>query len=517
MREDWPTEINHDLLFQGNRIGTAWARGTCAEGSGDFDIECYQQMFDVEEIGLKRFKKYTRYQLNADGLLKSAILEDSNGGRAEIRISGATLTFDGQKRELDDSIGFVLEANAIPLIAYQVLLRPIEVDNRLFCLLADSGDTLPLVVGPSDEGFTTSLGERYTLGEDGVIESVTFASPDLTVKRVFRKIPNWRLPLGGRRFEYVPPSDITVDDVEIIDEHYDAGATVARPKSIDETKAVAVFVNGTGVYTRHGFTATIDIGTHQLLDGLARNGIASIRYDKFDRRAPTVVAAETEQDFSSLCRDAIRWLNWLDAENWADGLPRLLIGHSLGGLIALEVATQKPLAGVVALATPGRTFRTLTAEQYGWFQSHIGLSEKAKETATAQRDAFIAALEMTEEWTEETVPAEVLASRSKRRLFKSLLDLDPTVLVAKGSAPFLIVQGLADMQVTEIDAERLAVAAITANRQTETILAPGLDHYFKRNTAEGMAILKKLADRRRRIPVKLIRRIAAHIKQMIAP
>jgi esterase/lipase len=475
-------------------------------------IECRQRMYDVDEIGLKGFKKYSRYHLDSEGRPKSAVIGDSNGTEVEIIVTEATLSFDDRERTLDEPLNFLLETNAVPLIAYQVLMHPVTSKKRLFCLLVDSGETLPMTIEPSLDGFATSIGERYTLGRDGIIESVAYTSPDLTVRRAFRKAPKWHLPLGGRPFVYVAPTDIIVEDVEIAEAHYDAAATVARPKLIADTKAAAVFISGTGVYTRHGFTSRIDIGTHQLLDDLARNGIASVRYDKFDRRAPSVAAAESEQDFFSLCRDATKWLDWLNDEKWTQNIPKVLIGHSLEGL---ELAARRNVAAVILLATPGRSFRELTAEQNNWFQTHIGLSDRAKETAKKQRDQFISALETTSEWTEETVPAEILAYRSKQRLYKSLLDLDPEALVTKGSSPLLIVQGSSDTQVTKTDADRLAAAAERVNRKTEIILATSLDHHFKQNTARGMALLKKLADRRRRIPIQLIRNVATQIAHLI--
>ncbi|MEP0336914.1 MAG: alpha/beta hydrolase [Alphaproteobacteria bacterium] len=515
-RNNLPEAICYDLSFNGRRIGTSWAVAS-SEGPREVTLTCFQWMAEVPTIGLQGFRKRSVYRLSRKGLLLEATIEDSNGGTVHIKVSRNGLTINGRRRVLDHPVDFVLEPNQFSLVALQLALRGRFSEHRAHAMIPDTGTTLPVTLTCKGDVIRSSFNESMTIGPDGLISSVAFASPESAVHRAQRPIPRWTTPLCKKALAYSPPDDISVRDVEIVRSDYDAGATVARPKAPSNPMAVALFVGGTGIYNRHGLTSRMDIGTHYLLDGLARCGVASVRYDKFNRQAATIADAQEFQDFHSLCHDTNRWLNWLDSQTWAQNLPRIIIGHSLGGLIALsQSAARDDLRAVVTLNTPGRSLRSVTDEQHAWFQTHLAVTPPTKLEATRKRQALLGALEQDDAWTEETVPGDLLALKNQRRLLKSLLDLDPANLVHQGTAPLLVIQGERDMQVTMKDARLLLSAADEAGRPAKLIKAAGLDHHLKRNNEKGMAAFRKYMDRRRRIPRDLIQTIAKEIKSAVS-
>lgn len=512
-RRTLPDVICHDILFQGRRIGTSWAALTETADSG-FTIDCHLSLRDTPEIGLRAVRKRSRHVLSADGTPRTVSLTDSLGGAAEFSLSPRTMRVNGTAVPLAAPVEFILESNMVPLTAYQLLIRKPTRETPFTCLTPDSANILRVSFTPTDGGYVNSLGETMTTDTDGVIAGVRLAVPDFSFERASRPQPRWPDRLGQRRFEYVPPAGIDVTDVTRAGEDGAGTATVARPRTPKTPAAAAVFVGGTGAYNRHGLTPRVDLGTHQLLDDLARCGVATVRYDMPDPLA-AAANAENRTDFAGLGQRAAHWLDWLAARSWAARLPRIIVGQSLGGLVALDLANRRDdVAGVVTLGAPGRNLRETLSDQDNWLQAHTGLSANGKAASARLRDAFMAALEMEEDWTADRVPAAFLPMRHQHPLLKSVLDLDPAGLAAGGRAPLLVVHGTADLQVPLSDARHLSAVARSGGRPTEMIVAEGLDHLLKRNRKSGLAAYRLYADRRRRVPIALIRRIAGGIVRM---
>ena len=79
---------------------------------------------------------------------------------------------------------------------------------------------------------------------------------------------------------YKPPKDIRTRDLMVSDSILQIGGTLVAPGENVHRRTAAIFCAGSGTQDRHGFCGMIDLGYHQLLDGLARHGVVSLRYDK---------------------------------------------------------------------------------------------------------------------------------------------------------------------------------------------------------------------------------------------
>ena len=94
------------------------------------------------------------------------------------------------------------------------------------------------------------------------------------------------------------------------------------------------------------------------------------------------------------------------------------------------------------------------------------------------------------------------------------MHLDPCDFVPRGGCPLIVVQGTRDVQVSWKDACLLRDAALAAGRPVEIFKEGGLDHLLKRSKAIGLDALKVYRDRRRRIPIALIRKLARAMRSV---
>ncbi|MGE5506826.1 MAG: alpha/beta hydrolase [Actinomycetota bacterium] len=480
-----PPTLAYDIRFRGTLCGTSWAR--LLPGAEPV-IECAQRMEDVPAIGLRKSQKRSLHRFTAAGRPLGGWIEDSFGNRVEY---GPV-----------DDVDLVLEANMFPLTACLLKFFHGIGGGRYRALLPETGETIPYTLSARDGGLESSLGERIILGADGLIAAVSFPTAEFAVERSIRRFPAWRSGKTVRR-GYQPPADLLVEEVS-------ADGVSATCVRAAQPKAVAVFVGGTGVYDRHGFTARLDLGYHRILDELARLGVASVRYERLDRPCASLAEAETRLDFDTLCDGAGRWLDWLGRQHWCTGLPKIVIGHSLGGLVALALASQREdIDGAVLLSTPGRPFRRILAEQNDWLHAQLGLSEQSTADADALHQALIGALEQDAPWSEDTVDPRLLPWKRQQRLYRSILDLDPCDFVRVGRCPLLLVHGGKDVQVPLQDARSILLAAHAVGRHATLAEQPELDHLLRRSTSQGLAALATYSDRRRRVPARVLKQIAA--------
>ena len=508
-------ERTFDIFHKETLCGTAWARTIESGNKREICIECFLRFHDVPAIGLRKVRKKSLHTLSGDGKPRRIEIVDDRGGRLDIDLSGRAMTYDKKSVPLDGPIDFALEGNMIPLTAIWWEALSGRETGTFRTLVCESGAVFDYQLTKSGGNLVSSLKETFVLDAQGEISEVRLAASDFVIRRGRRPFPKRTFTALESGPVYRAPRDIVIEDTLVAEDGKEVEATVARPLE-GQSQAVAVFIGGTGIYGRHGITPTIDIGTHQLLDGLARENIASVRYEKFDRRVNNPVEAEGAIDFDTLVADAHRWLEWLDSQEWADGLPRILIGHSMGGTVALALSAGNPgIAASLLLNSPGRPLADVIAQQIAWHQSNNPASETAETEAQQQHQALVHALSIDEEWTAENVDPRLLPVKHKRRFLKSVFWLDPCDFVPRGEGPMIIVQGTRDAQVSLEDARLLANAAQDCGRPAELIEADGLDHLLKRNPYTGLRALDVYRDRRRRVPVALIRRLAEVIRVRI--
>jgi uncharacterized protein len=256
--------------------------------------------------------------------------------------------------------------------------------------------------------------------------------------------------------------------------------TLMLPDGAGAVPAVLI-IAGSGPTDRNGNSPLgITADTYRLIaQGLAREGIASLRFDK-RAVAASVKAAVKEEDlrFETYVNDALSWAAFLQRQ------PRVskvfILGHSEGALIG-SIAAQKPgFAGFASIAGAGERAGDVLRRQLAGLPPAL----------LARSRTIIDELETGR--TVGDVPKELgaLFRPSVQPYLISWFKYDPAAEIAKVSVPVLIVQGTTDIQVTVDDANRLAAAKPDAT----LLIVQGMNHVLKAAPADRAANVATYSD-----------------------
>lgn len=241
-----------------------------------------------------------------------------------------------------------------------------------------------------------------------------------------------------------------------------------------QARAVALILPGSGPTDRDGNNPLgVSAGTYRrLAEGLAAQGIASVRFDKRGV-AQSAAAAPSEADFTF--RDNISDARlWMDETLARTGLRCVwLIGHSEGALVALATASNDDpkICGLVLLSGAGRKAGVVLREQLASAPLPPDL-RTAAETALSELEAG--------RTTEAPPQLAALFRPSVQPYMISWLALDPAALIVDYEGPVMIGQGSTDLQTTLTDAQTLKAAQPNAN----LVVWDGVNHVLKTAPAD---------------------------------
>ena len=234
-----------------------------------------------------------------------------------------------------------------------------------------------------------------------------------------------------------------------------------------------LIVAGSGPTDRDGNSAGIpgaNDSLKQLALGLAKQGIASVRYDKrgIGQSVPTTGPAlrEEEMVFGDFVNDAAAWVRQMQVDRRFTGVG--LAGHSEGAIIALAVANSTPVGAVVTLAGPGENLADV-------LQRQVRANPANPPELVTEVDRILAELRAGRRVTSVPPVLAALFRPSVQPFLISAIQYDPARLIGTLKVPVLIAQGERDLQVTPDDARRLAAA----DPQAKLLLIPGMNHLLK--------------------------------------
>ncbi|SUD84324.1 alpha/beta hydrolase [Stutzerimonas nitrititolerans] len=237
------------------------------------------------------------------------------------------------------------------------------------------------------------------------------------------------------------------------------------PKS-DRPLPVALLIAGSGPTDRNGNNPMgHNDSLKRLAQSLAKQGIASLRYDKRGV-GESLALAPDERDLSveAYVADAAAWIEKLQGDPRFSSV--ILIGHSEGALIASLAAARQPVAALITLAGSGRPIDDVLREQ---------LQGRLPPALLASSHYLIDELRAGR--THQPVPEalEVLFRPSVQPYLISLFRQDPAQAFAQVEAPALIIQGTHDMQVGIEDARALQ----RSRPDAEMALISGMNHVLR--------------------------------------
>lgn len=282
------------------------------------------------------------------------------------------------------------------------------------------------------------------------------------------------------------------------------GTLMLPPESlgIKEKYALVVMVGGFGPLDRDE-TVGRNKPMRDLAVGLARNGIASLRYDK-----PTfAIRSKLERIHLTIEEESIDGA--VAAAHFALTLPQVdtskifLLGHSEGGEMApfiLQQATN--IRGAIVMAAPGRSPDQFVPDQ-------LAAQLKMKDTAQPRIDTQVGALKSQFAAIRNgAMPDSIMVLGLPASYWRSLMARDHIAALHNVRVPLLVLQGDRDTQVNRQDYDMIT-AAVPPDK-LETDYFTGLNHIFipapEGANGSEMAIGSRVAD-------QVISRISAWVQK----
>jgi len=245
---------------------------------------------------------------------------------------------------------------------------------------------------------------------------------------------------------------------------------------LKDSKIVALIIAGSGPTDRDGNNPSMTNNSLKMLaEELAKVGISSLRYDKRGiGKSKSSGLKEVDLRFDNYINDASHWIEYLN--NLSSFNKVVVIGHSQGSLIGMVASQQKSVDKFISIAGAGQPIDQIIRKQLK-AQSPIVI-----EQSTPILDKLLQGK------TVEKVPSFLnsLFRPSIQPYMISWFKYDPQKEISKLNKPVLIVQGSTDIQVSLMDADKLAVA----NKKADKVVIQNMNHIFKEATLDRQTNLQ---------------------------
>lgn len=261
----------------------------------------------------------------------------------------------------------------------------------------------------------------------------------------------------------LPAQDMVVEELNLKIGKIALPGTLTYPKSKEKIPLV-IFVHGSGNIDRNGNQAGTPIQANYIKtlgDSLNAHGIAFYRYDKRTATSSNLDKIEniSINDFAVDVRIAIAHLkrnNRFSSIN--------LIGHSQGSLVAMLAITDAVMR-YISIAGAGETIDHTLIGQLNQQNPEVAKTAQEHFDELRQTDTIVKV---------NPFLMSIFAPRNQKFL-KNWMAIDPTKEISKVNIPILILNGDADLQVKEIDAESLK----KAQPKAELKIIPKMNHVLK--------------------------------------
>lgn len=280
-------------------------------------------------------------------------------------------------------------------------------------------------------------------------------------------------------------------------------AVVTTPKNVTNFPIV-VLVHGSG-------PSDMDetIGTNKpfkdLALGLAAKGVGSIRYVK----RTLLYANEFNNAFTTkeeVTDDALVAISMAKTIKGADAKNIYLFGHSLGGMLAPQLATMnQDLNGIILAAAPARKLTDIIVEQNKYF---FALTKDTTEAGKKQLDTILTDVERSRITQLGKFKPDSLIIGLPASYWVSLNAYDQVATAKKLNKRILIIQGGNDFQVSQDD-YNLWDAALNKKKNVSLKFYPELNHLLTSQTEKGTAAQYQIPAN---VSEKLIEDLASWIK-----
>lgn len=276
-----------------------------------------------------------------------------------------------------------------------------------------------------------------------------------------------------------PPFPYSQEEVSFANGDAVLKGTLTLPKEYNKDTPVLVMITGSGLQNRDE-----EIFDHKpfavIADALARNGIASLRYDDrgFGESTGDAVNCTTED----LMKDAIAGINLLRQKFNKVGV----LGHSEGGTIAMMLGADKNVDFIVSLAGMVVSGKETLIDQNQYALSQAGYPQKTiDEYCELLTLAFDGDDSFSQKLNASSVPMELkqnlqaIIQQVNTPYMQYFLKLDTTDKLRNIVCPVLALNGTNDTQVfykKNIDALN---NGLPSNAHNKIAALDGLNHLFQ--------------------------------------
>ena len=322
------------------------------------------------------------------------------------------------------------------------------------------GEVREITAEKVDVAFPT-LNATYTgVLKDGKIEG-TFTQMGYKLPLVLEE----GQPVRIRPQTPQPPFPYQTEEVSFVNTEDSASlaGTLTYPVGYNSKRKVPVviMVTGSGLQNRDE-----ELFEHKpflvIADFLARNGIASLRYD--DRGAGLSTGDIEDVTTEGFCRDAAAGIAFLRKTGHFSKIG--VLGHSEGGSIAFILAAQKKCDFIVSMAGPGLRGDSIIVEQ----TNELLRQQGQPATMTVRQMRLTMLLQKTNPW------------------YDYFVDFDPAPVIKQIKCPALLLNGDKDSQVMAASNIPVIRALLSDNEKHQLPdnqvikVYPGLNHLFQHCT-----------------------------------
>lgn len=239
--------------------------------------------------------------------------------------------------------------------------------------------------------------------------------------------------------------------------------TLTTP-NLSQKYPVALLISGSGPTDRNGNNVIMKNNSLKMLaETLAKNGIASLRFDKRGIAASKASAKSEESlRFENYIDDVKSWVDLLKKDNRFSKI--IIIGHSEGSLIGMIASVKADK--FISIAGAGDSADKLIKTQ---------IASKSNKQVEDLTFPIIDSLKNGNTVKKVDPILNSLFRASIQPYLISWFKYNPQAEIKKLNIPVLIVQGNNDLQVTVKDAESLA----QSNKKAELLIVDKMNHIMK--------------------------------------
>ncbi len=246
-------------------------------------------------------------------------------------------------------------------------------------------------------------------------------------------------------------------------------ATLCTPKSVrpGEKFPIVVMVHGSGPHDRDE-TIGPNKPFKDIAEGLAANGIGSLRYEKRTYFAKNSFSSASTVEEETIA-DAVAALKAAGGEPGVDPKRVFLLGHSLGGMMAPYIVERAPETRGVILMSAAAVPLDETIERQ--------IAAQLKATGASQADIDKQVAEMKQRFADirsGKTTGDVKVLGAPAHYWADLFQRDVSTELKKMKQPVLVLQGGKDIQVVKADYDLIQHAL--AGKQAEFKWFPSLNH-----------------------------------------